>query len=200
LVAKLPFTAAFTTNYDDLLNRIEVPWNAACFTARGENVGRAINIPFLLKWYGNLTQHQTVLVTRHQLAAAATESRAAYLLQRMMLGRGLVFIGASLEGIKADLETLNVPASETGKHFVITGVSDPNWKGLALELSERYGIEALVCSEENIGSQLPTFLEKLLEQIAGARRVNAQPRVAEPDRLTPAATSRTVHVPHPARR
>jgi hypothetical protein len=193
LLAKLPFTAAFTTNYDDLLSRLEVPWNSTCLTARGENVERAVNTPFLLKWYGNLKQYRTVLMTRPQLAAAAAESRASHLLQRILSGRSLLFVGASLEGIKADLEALQVPKLRMGRHYVVTGVSDPAWKGLATELSEHYGIEALVCAERNIGLELPKFLEKLVDQV----NFSARPWAAAPGRPTPLATSHTEPAPHP---
>jgi hypothetical protein len=165
LLAQLPFTAALTTNYDDLLSIMDVSWSADRFTARGENVEHAIGIPFLLKWYGNLTQFKTIVTTRRQLSAAAADSGASRLFQRLMLNRGMIFVGASLEGIKADLEALNVPKTPSGKHYVVTGVSDPEWKGLAIELSEFYGIEALVCNERTIGEELPKFLEKLVESV-----------------------------------
>lgn len=193
LLAKLPLTEAFTTNYDDLLSRLEASWNCVCLTARGENLEHAVNTPFLLKWYGNLKQYPTVLMTRRQLGVAAVESRAAFLLERVMSGRSLLFAGASLEGIKADFEALQIPKLRLGRHYAVAGVSDPAWKGLAAELAEHYGIEALVCSERNIGLELPKFLEKLVDQV----NFSARPWDAAPGRPTPLATSHTEPAPHP---
>jgi len=169
LLGKLPFTAAFTTNYDDLLSIMEVPWNSVRLTARGQNVERAVNGAFLLKWYGNVTEFPTLVMTGPQLTSAALESRAAHLFAHMLQRRCVVFVGASLEGIKADLEALHIPKKPAGKHYAIAGVSDAGWKGLANELSELYGIEVLVCSEHTIGTELPLFLEKLVESVAHAR-------------------------------
>src|SRR4029079_14695295 len=115
--------------------------------------------------HGNLTEFGTLVMTSEQLADAALESRASHLLGQILQSRCVLFVGASLEGIKADLEILSIPRKPAGRHYAITGVLDAAWKGLANELSERYGIEALVCSEHTIGMELPCFLEKLAASV-----------------------------------
>jgi hypothetical protein len=99
----------------------------------------------------------------------------------------LLFIGASLEGLLADLDALGLSDIRGGSHFAVVGTPSLQWKKIARELKWRYSIEVLACREETIATELPEFLEELLRRVNQVQQDAAKfTKVDEPD-LTPTA-------------
>jgi hypothetical protein len=82
------------------------------------------------------------------------------MLRQVFATQPILFVGCSLEALLADLAMMSMPEGTGEIRFAIAGVSG-NWEKPAEELLRRYGIQTLACSEEQIGQELPRFLQLL---------------------------------------
>jgi hypothetical protein len=167
LLLRLRLHSAVTTNYDVLLEQTDEGWLYNVATLGSERrAGR-----FLLKLYGNLSAPATVLLSQPELTEALGKTNVDALRQTM--GEApILFVGCSLQGLLTDLKTIGIPevTALTGavcNRFVITGVSGKSWEKDVEELSRKYGIQALVCTAEAIGTELPAFLDRLAQAVEG---------------------------------
>ncbi len=173
LLAAIPFAAAITTNYDDLLDRMRARWTGMIVTPQSEEIPRLRGIPFLLKLYGHLSTPESVRLSRSKLAEAFPAS-ARELVNRVGSMNTLLFSGASLEGLLADLDALGLAEVRGGTHFALVGTANPQWKKIAAELKGRYAIEVLACSEETIAVELPKFLTELQAAVEKVQQAKAE--------------------------
>jgi hypothetical protein len=160
LLARIPFGAGLTTNYDDLLERISTAWSHNVVTLA--TAGFRHNVPFLTKLYGDLLEPGTIRISQKQLAAAAPNSEMRPAMDRLFMTQTVVFVGCSLEGLLADLNALGISEKREKSHFAITGVTRPDWSAKADELRGRFGVEVLACREDAIATELPRFLQELV--------------------------------------
>lgn len=187
LLSSIPFAAAMSTNYDDLLERMKSHWTAKVVTPSSAEIPSLSGIPFLLKLYGELGQSQSIRMSRSKLAADFP-APARRLLNSVGSMNTLLFIGASLEGLLADLDALGLSDIRGGTHFAVVGTPSSQWKKIAQELKGRYSIEVLACREETIATELPKFLEELLRRVNQVQRDAVEvAKVEEPDLTTTAA-------------
>lgn len=175
LLGAIPFAAAITTNYDDLLDRMTTRWTRTLVTPRSEEIPRLSGFPFLMKLYGHLAVPESVRLSRGKLAEDFP-APARELINRVGSMNTLLFTGASLEGLLADLDALGLSEMRGGTHYAVVGTANPQWKKLAAELKGRYSIEVLACNEEMIATELPKFLTELQAAVEHLQRA----RTAEP--------------------
>lgn len=159
LLTRIPFAAAITTNYDDLLERSGFPWSSAVFHLRTLESAN-LEHGFLLKLYGSLNDSR-VAVAHRDLKPLVQRSGFAPMAMEIFATRPVIFIGASLEGLLADLELLDVPKFAGRHHFAVTGSASPAWREQSARLEEDYGITVIACQEANIAEELPGFLLRL---------------------------------------
>jgi len=200
-LAKLPLAAAITTNYDGLLEQLGQPWEFDVITLQS---GRTLETctpetsdhetsksetrpnettlaPFLFKLYGDLEENDTLLFSQAEFHAALAQSASSEILRHALEKNTLLFVGCSLEGLLADLNELGPPPELRRTHFAVAGVSSAAWERQAAELTQRFGIEVLVCSADQIHAALPKFLEKLswhVNQVRGVYRSETPDRRA----------------------
>lgn len=165
LLAAIPFAAAVTTNYDDMLDRMKARWTGMIVTPQSEEIPRLRGIPFLLKFYGLLGMPESLRLSRGKLAEDFP-APARELVSRVGNMNTLLFVGASLEGLLADLDALGLAEIRGGTHFAVVGTANPQWKKVADELKGRYAIEVLACGEDSIATELPKFLADLQAAVA----------------------------------
>ena len=98
-------------------------------------------------------------------------------LRDLFAAHPFLFLGCSLDALLADLEMVCVPRSQVQPHFAVAAVST-GWEKTAKELSQRYGITVLPCSEAKIGESLPAFLDALVRGVERTRGDGAERPVA----------------------
>ncbi len=173
LLARLNFPSAITTNYDVLLEQTCREWARNVVTPGDPG----LNGRFLLKLYGSLSVPLSVLLCRGELEAAI-ERPTFVALRQIFSAVPMLFIGCSLDGLLADLKLLRMPEDSTQIRYAVAGVSG-TWEKTAAELSRRYGIQVLPCSENGIGEALPAFLDSLLRSVDKSRQPENPPAFAK---------------------
>ena len=173
LLRRIPFAAAITTNYDELLERSGFPWSTAVFNLRTLE-SADLEHGFLLKLYGGLNDARVALAHK-DLKPLVKRSGFAAMAMEIVATRPIIFIGASLEGLLADLELLEVPKFAGRHHFAIAGSSNPQWREHVARLEEEYGITAIVCQEAKIREELPAFLLRLETRLRDVPEPEAEP-------------------------
>ena len=177
MLARMPFAAAITTNYDVLIERMGEHADISVITLRSP--AQTAQSGFLLKLYGQLSAPQTMLLCRAEFELAIARSEATATLRQVFETRSVLFVGCSLEGLLADLSHMDLPDKPVRKHFAIAGVSNPAWETQAAELKQKYGIEVLACKADTIGEALPEFLQKLATQVEQTSQGVVQTEEAE---------------------
>jgi hypothetical protein len=167
-IARIPFATVLTTNYDPLLQQVEAPWAVTVLSPGAAGFPQAIDLNSLVKLYGELTSAQTLFLSRAEFEAAIARSPCIETIRKLFEVRSLLFAGCSLEGLVADLKALGLPEKPSRKHFAVVSASGSSWNGQAAELTRRYGIQVLACSEETINVELPQFLERLANGVEQA--------------------------------
>ena len=166
LLAELPFNTAITTNYDTLLARTGSEWAINTAYVDGGAAVLALGSHLTVKLFGSCEAGRPAVLGRADFAealAANPEFVAAY--SDLFEARPILFVGASIEGLLADLQALRAPRPSGIKHYCIAGVSTLNWKATANQLKNRYGIEVLPCDVLNIQDQLKSFLMDLKQGV-----------------------------------
>lgn len=165
LLARIPFQAALTTNYDGLLERMDAAWCQPVLTPQPPRLEEPAGVAFLMKLYGNMAEPQTLLPSRSAFGAAARRSGFDAVLGRLLGSRTLLFVGCSLGALLKDLDALGLPEQSGRPHFAVAGAGGSDWQAHAAELKQRYGVESLLCQEETIATALPEFLDHLVREI-----------------------------------
>jgi hypothetical protein len=169
MLARMPLSAAITTNYDALLERMPTTWAQLVLTPSSEQLPRVTGVQFLLKLYGDPTRPATLAFSRADWSWSMT-SAAKELLRRVGEQGSLLFVGCSPEALLADLDALGMAPMRAGRHFAVVGTSKPDWKQTAEKLKGLYSIDVIACQEKNIAAELPLFLEHLLRSIVDRRQ------------------------------
>lgn len=170
LLKDLPFTAALTTNFDNLLER-----------AFGDKVLLPVFTPkdsdslleclhkrdfFLLKLYGMLERSDTVMIAPAQYDDVVKGNlQFAQFMETLIFSRTLFFVGSSLAGIEAYLKGISLPRQNLRTHYALVAVEGEAWQAKANPLKERYGIEVLPYSPTPGHPQLQSFLEILNQRV-----------------------------------
>lgn len=170
---RLPFPAAITANYDLLLDDLKEVWLGNTLTLGDREAGTN----FVFKLFGNLKSSSGVLVSHHEFEAAANSSMGHRVAQ-ILEASPVLFLGCSAAGLLADLEVFHPQPVPAQVRYAVIGVSGSSWRSQADQLFKLYGIQVLVCSEETIASELPTFLEKLREEVEELTRTASVPAEA----------------------
>jgi uncharacterized membrane protein len=157
LLARIPFQAMLTTNYDGTLERLENPCARNPLTLSHPGLG-LMNTPFLLKLYGHLAQPESLLLARGPMSEAARGN--GFNLAPLMTTRTFLFAGCSLDCLLRDLRALQAPPAGAREHFAVAA-ADGAWRESLRELRERYGVHAQVCRDDRISAELPAFFEAL---------------------------------------
>lgn len=170
-IARLPWAAAVTTNYDEVLDVLGASWAAQTVNLRTP-LGKMPTPDnfFLAKLWGDLRTPDSVLYCRQEWSQdAATSVRVTQLIHELFKDRTLVILGASVGGLLYDLQKLGVPKGGKRTHYLITGASGRLWADEVKRLKSDYSIEATICDELNIVDELPRVLEQLANQVADAK-------------------------------
>jgi hypothetical protein len=163
-LARLNLPSAITTNYDVLLEKTHDAW--ACNVKHlGED---DLDGRFLLKLYGSRSAPASVLLSKAEFQAAMDRPNVETV--REVFGtHPMLFVGASLDGLLADLTALGMPEGADQTRFAVTGASG-NWNKPAYELLRKFGIKAVVCTEDEIAHELPRFLAVLAGEVRAPER------------------------------
>ena len=155
---RMGFRSAITTNYDILLEQTDELWarNVSTLDA-GPRKGRV-----LLKLFGSLRTPAATLLSSAELKKAL-HGPGLDQVRKLFADHPMLFVGCSLEGLLADLALLGIPEQSGHLRFAVAGVSGTLWEKQVEELSRRYGIQVVFCAAENIGRELPAFLERLAQ-------------------------------------
>ncbi|PYS69858.1 MAG: hypothetical protein DMF69_15470, partial [Acidobacteria bacterium] len=185
----LNFSAALTTNFDNLLESVYRVTSDDVFTPR--DTDRLLSALtrrrfFILKLYGTLERKDTVMVASYQYEEAITGNNLfSQFMQTLFFSRTLLFLGASLEGIEAYLRGITLPKSFVRTHYALVAVTGGAWRAKAELLERRYGIKVFPYTPKDNFSDLSDFLTKLTDAVAapqstvaiGERKVSKLKRV-----------------------
>lgn len=180
----LPFSAALTTNLDNLLEK----------TFNGRLEGRPPLAPsdaeqlfqtapnrefFLLKLYGHLARPESLLISSAQFHDFASDNPAfRSFVENLFVSRTILFVGSSLEGIETYLRGMRVKDLAGRKHYAIAGVLGTSWETTAKVLERRFGIHVIPYTSNNT-EHLTATLRELGKRVTAAKVVG-QPAAGAP--------------------
>jgi hypothetical protein len=162
MLARVPFAAALTTNYDFLFQQAGAHWAATVTTLKSDLAPSFGDRSSLIKLYGDMDHSSTLLLSRAEFVSAVAGSGETARVRRILETRPMLFVGCSVEGLLADLKILGVAESRAMQHFALAGVSERSWEKYALDLDRHYGIRVLPCTEATVQAALVEFLETLV--------------------------------------
>lgn len=146
LVGQIPFCAALTTNFDELLEKT-FGKDKPVYTPEDTDSLRedlAARRFFLLKLYGSLRQPATLVVSPVQYRESIAGSRAfSQAMEGLFFSRTILFVGASLEGIESYLAGLAFRGIARRQHYALVEVTGMSWRAKADLLNRRYGIQVI---------------------------------------------------------
>jgi hypothetical protein len=170
LLKDLPFTAALTTNFDNLLERAFA--NKESLAVRtpkdAELLLEALHKRqfFLLKLYGMLDRPDTVMIAPAQYDDVVKGNlQFSQFMQTLLFSRTLFFVGSSLEGIQAYLKEIALPRQNLRTHYALVAAQSEAWQAKAYPLKERYGIEVLPYSPTADHPEVQRFLDSLNRRV-----------------------------------
>lgn len=166
LIKQIDFPALLTTNFDNLLDRTFPYSGGRVYTARDcEALAKtaARRDFFILKPFGDLEEPDTVRLGPAQCGEAIQSNPACCdFIEQLLQLRTFLFIGASLEGIEADLGYLALQAPIERKHYALIPDTGNSWKATAERLGRRYGIQVLTYTPSSPSHpEVVDFLNKL---------------------------------------
>lgn len=176
LLREIPFSAALTTNFDNLLERTFFNQGAVVRVYTHENTEELLTTLstrafFILKLYGTLVQPDSVLIAPAQYRAAVAENLLfSQFIESLFYSRTLLFLGASLDGISAYLSGLKFRgANKPRQHYALVDVSGSAWKVKADLLQRRYGIEVLPYTASEGYPEVNSFLKQVIARVSAAK-------------------------------
>ena len=177
LIRKLPVAAALTTNYDGSLEMMGTLWASNVVTLKqGAHRGAAEKDQFfLLRLYGDPRVPTDVKLSHQEFAESIkTDPTLGDTMQELFSKKTMFFIGCSAEGLVADLKLMPKVSKTDRKHYAVLGVGGGNWGRSVQILEKEYGIDCIVCSHETIATELPKFIETLVNEIEQAQADRAK--------------------------
>lgn len=162
-LASLPFSAAVTGNWDDLIERAFdkrqpkiVTWD------RAKEASECLDslVFFLLKLSGDLSRAESILLNRRSLEGAIAKDKALNaFIEQLLTSRTIVFVGASPETIEV---LMRFGANRTGqesRHYAFIGTNyAPEWESRSAPLSRFYGVTLIPYGS---GAELVTLIQQL---------------------------------------
>jgi hypothetical protein len=169
VLTEVGFTAAMTTNVDQLLEAAFVDADPPHFTSEdteGLREAFAKREFFILKLYGSVEEPDTLCVARAQFEDTVRRNEPfLQFIQTLFLSRSVLFVGADLEAINAFLEAIQLRRRvEAPQHFALVPVLDSAWQAQADSLRRRYGIRVLPYAPLD-ERQVRAFLKELAERV-----------------------------------
>jgi hypothetical protein len=187
LLREIPFCAALTTNFDELLEKTFGDDRPAYTPEDTDPLlddlsGRRF---FLLKLYGSLRRPSTLLVSPAQYQDSIGGNRAfSQAMESLFFSRTIFFIGASLQGIEAYLGGLSFRGIARRQHYALVSVTGTSWQVKADLLSRRYGIQVIPYQPSTaVHPEVLDFLSKLRDQV-GTETKSATRRSTGPELST----------------
>lgn len=184
LLAKIPFVGVLTTNVDSLMERTFV--GAKVYTPSDTEeltASLAQRRAFILKLSGDLSKPETVQITPTQHNDLVSGNQAyAQFIQKLFLARTILFLGASLDGIAANLEALQCRNSPR-QHYALVSVSDAEWQAKAELLQKRYNVQVLPYRTSRTHAEVLTFVQALLAKVTQKSDTRSISGRVEPPRL-----------------
>lgn len=171
-ISNIPFCAALTTNFDNLLEETYKSKTPPVYTpGDAEQLIEALHKRdfFILKLYGDLNRADTLMISPTQFEDAIGENLPfAQFMETLFLSKMLLFLGASLEGIEDYLKGVGLRKQKTPRmHFALVGVSDDgSWLAKAESLKRRYGIEIIPYLVNPKHSQVSGFVNRLAQKVS----------------------------------
>lgn len=179
LLRKIPFCAALSANFDNLLERnYEKIVEKRVYTPKDTDqllAALSRNDFFILKLYGTLERPESVVVAPAQYQALIAENLIfSQYMDSLFFSRTLFFIGASLNGIAAYLNGLKFQGTSTPRrHYALVDVTGSAWKVKADLLQRRYGIYVLPYSASPGYPEINMFLEQIIEKLLAQEKETA---------------------------
>jgi WD40 repeat protein/energy-coupling factor transporter ATP-binding protein EcfA2 len=169
LISNSTFSAALTTNFDNLLERsyqkeglnILTPHD----TERLLSCLRAGEL-FVLKLFGTVERPETLMLSPAQYESSVSENIIfSQFMETLFVSKTLFFVGASLEGIEVYLKALKIGSSHISRqHFAFVNVIGNAWRVKADILQRRYGINVIPYSAGPGFPEVNAFLKTLIGQ------------------------------------
>lgn len=163
MLSNIPFAGILTTNLDFLVEQSFE--KTKVYTSKDTEelaASLARRRAFILKLSGDLSRPDTVQITPSQYRDRITGDQAcAQFIQKLFFARTVLFLGASLDGIIANLEAMQCRASPR-QHYALASVSDVEWQAKAELLQRRYNIQVLPYRTSRTHLEVLTFVQALL--------------------------------------
>jgi predicted ATPase len=189
----LPFAAALTTNFDDLLEQTFAARLGTTTTEYTPDDSEGLRAAFsrrdffVLKLYGTLERPQSLLVSPAQFERAVTLNVPFHnFVESLFLSRTIFFVGCSLEGIDAYLRGVGLRAASKVQHYALAGVLGTSWEAMAGVLERRYRIRVLPYRVRDASDQLAA-LRQLATRVHAVQGAEDEP--TEQPALTHVAVS-----------
>lgn len=170
LLRAIPFSAALTTNFDDLLERTFGLPGISIYTPYDTERLRSALLNqrfFLLKLYGTLTRPDTLQVAPAQYSASISENLLfSQFMESLFFSRTLLFIGASLDGIEAYLTGLKFRgANPFRQHYALVNVTGNAWQAKAEVIQRRFSIQVLPYTASEHFPEVGEFLKRFSDSL-----------------------------------
>jgi hypothetical protein len=169
-LARIPFAASVTTNFDPLIEMSFPQFEGRVFTPAESEIAldrlRDESF-FVFKNYGTLDDPTSFHIGPQQHAAElAAAPSTRNLFRELASSKTLFFVGASAEGLDAELGQLGVRRGER-KHFALLAVTSRGWKGQASRLLHRYGVHVIpYTAHSDNHDEMVNFVQSLALQVA----------------------------------
>ncbi|MGA7239919.1 MAG: DUF2235 domain-containing protein [Bryobacteraceae bacterium] len=148
-LAPIPFAAALTTNFDDLLDQAlaePMAGKPVLTPSDPEKLLSALTRRdfFMLHLYGVISRPETLLTSPAQFDEAISVNLPfRNCIESLFVSRTIFFVACSLEGIETYLRGLRLRGKPARRHYALCGVIGTSWEAMAGVLDRRYGIEVI---------------------------------------------------------
>lgn len=187
LLARIPFVAALTPNYDDLLpktfearanGRVYGPFDADSIS--DDYLRKRF---FVLKLYGKLANPRDMLFSpASYLDMLAANRFFADTMDTLFATRTLFFLGLSLDGIMEFLESIRLTTFDQA-HYALVAVTGSAWETRAEQLRRRYNIHVLPFAASIEFPEVPAFIQLIVDRLVELEEVEGGESEEEEKRL-----------------
>jgi predicted ATPase len=159
----VPFAAAVTSNYDDLLERAFAARTPHVYTSSdAEQLYTALGKReiFLLKLYGTSDRPETTKISFAQYEQESSRNQHfREFMSTLLLSRMLLFLGAEIESIERHLKLYSATITAPRRHYALAPIGGSSWVLRARLLQQKYGVE--VIPYDGSEDWLVAFLDEL---------------------------------------
>lgn len=183
-LARLGLSAALTTTFDPLLERTFAQHTGPVLTPGDSEalLGALSRKDFFVgKLYGRLADPASVILAPSQYEEAIARNEAfGQFMESLFVSRTLLFLGCSLNGIRAYLGGLRIKGANR-RHYALVAVEDEVWETKAAHLRDRYGIQVIPLPKDGEQESVDVFIDNLAKAIARRREQVLQPGPSRPN-------------------